>query len=122
MTDTTDIASLKKQIDTAADIICDLTDKLEAERQRADELVLHINTQANMREKAEKERDELAINWSASKKSIQFYKSEIAALRAKLANPVVLTSRYSRVNWADSFDASEIITAINAAGFTVKGE
>ena len=37
MTDTTDTASLKKQIDTAADIIRDLTDRLKAERQRADE-------------------------------------------------------------------------------------
>ena len=36
-----------------------LIDQLEAERQRAADLVLHVNTQANMREKAEAELAEL---------------------------------------------------------------
>lgn len=67
MTDTTDI---KKQISNAnyrgdhyicakvADIEA-IIDQIEAERQRADDLVLHVNTQANMREKAEAEIAEM---------------------------------------------------------------
>lgn len=72
MTDTTDIkalrAGLTEQIDhmecyggkgwvSQEDIrsILNALDQLEAERQRAADLVLHVNTQANMREKAEEE-------------------------------------------------------------------
>ncbi|THD42777.1 hypothetical protein ERD95_21840 [Enterobacteriaceae bacterium ML5] len=72
MTDTTDIAVLyatamrAKETGTSFVIPAEtaismlkhigvLRDNLEAERQRAADLVLHVNTQANMREKAEEE-------------------------------------------------------------------
>jgi hypothetical protein len=82
--------------------------QLEAERQRAADLVLHVNTQANMREKAE---------------------AEIAALKAKLANPVVLKDfRTTSIQSTRPFNLFDIIVAtqgadaeaIIAAGFTVK--
>lgn len=134
MTDTTDIAALPKM--TLDDLLIRCTDYedgslsmdagelkmlnqhislLEAERQRAADLVLHVNTQANMREKAEKERDGVVKNYNRVTDERNSALYEIAALKAKLANPVVLGS-------SDVMSRNFAIKAINAAGFTVKGE
>lgn len=99
----------------------ELENQLEAERQRADDLVLHVNTQANMREKAE---------------------AEIAALKAKLANPVVLRKviepddvdsildptanpdEYAKCVGSDMWNAAMAfaVRSIHKSGFTVKGD
>jgi hypothetical protein len=136
MTDTTDIKALPKM--TLDELLIRCTDYddgslsmdagelkmlnqhislLEAERQRADDLVLHVNTQANMREKAE---------------------AELAELKAKLANPVVLpdgsrpcTMRHGEQSTSykavmsgkgDWLHKDMVVTAICEAGFTVKGD
>lgn len=69
MTDTTDTASLKKQIETAADIIRDLTDKLEAERQRAQELEQICKNEYQNRKKMDAEiealkGDQVPVAWT----------------------------------------------------------
>lgn len=126
MTETTDIEALRRrsnnlrtadQTDAFIDL---LLDKLEAERQRAagSEEELH---KALHREKAA-ERKLLAA------------KEEIAALKAKLANPVVLTdctfeavshmahwySEGECVAWGSG--AEHVKKQILEAGFTVKEE
>lgn len=107
-------------VDTAqqsADVIRALLDRLEAGRQRAagSEEELH---KALHREKAA-ERKLLAAQ------------EEIAALKAKLANPVVLKDfRTTSIQSTRPFNLFDIIVAtqgadaeaIIAAGFTVKGE
>lgn len=82
MTDTTDIASLKKQIETAADIIRDLTDKLEAERQRVADLVRE-------KENATYEWGEAQSNYDSAKSKIRSLEAELAALKGDQV-PVVL--------------------------------
>jgi hypothetical protein len=144
MTDTTDIAALMRDMRDLADRI------VECQGENSDgEEIIHLYDQSDTTFKAQNillvlnafeaerqraynandgwlkviaERDEARMTCDMYRDRFLSAEAEITALKAKLANPVVLTSRYSRVNWADSFDASEIITAIHAAGFTVKGE
>ncbi|CAH0238055.1 hypothetical protein SRABI106_02336 [Rahnella aquatilis] len=151
MTDTTNTAALRagltEQLDhmecyggkgwvSQEDIrsILNSLDQLEAERQRADDLVLHVNTQANMREKAEKERDGVVKSYNRVTDERNSALYEVAALKAKLANPVVLSdcsfeavshmahwySEGECVAWVSG--AEHVKKQIVAAGFTVKGE
>ncbi|MCW2455577.1 UNVERIFIED_ORG: hypothetical protein M2414_003331 [Rahnella aquatilis] len=145
MTDTTDIAALRKRLQSAISqhemmMGCvmglsrvdpmyqqclDALNDLEAERQRAADLVLHVNTQANMREKAEKERDGVVKNYNRVTDERNSALYEVAALKAKLANPVVHPTRaagHSYASVAISARDEQWFTAINEAGFTVKGE
>ncbi|MFS7308440.1 ead/Ea22-like family protein [Rahnella inusitata] len=111
-----------------------LLGQLEAERQRADNLVLQVNTQANMREKAEKERDWVVKNYIRVTNERNSALYEVEALKAKLANPVVLTdctfeavshmahwySEGECVAWVSG--AEYVKKQILEAGFTVKGD
>lgn len=121
MTDTTDIKALRERMMQQREaaltgnaprfedcelLVCDLlraltlsNKQLEAERHRADYGQQVIN-QSNA------ECDRL-IN-------------EIAEMKAKLANPVVLPER--RLPTPSILTFSDAIKAINKAGFTVKGE
>lgn len=91
-------------------------DQLEAERQRT-----------------EKARERLGLDVAWQQRALVAEK-EIAALKAKLANPVVLPARCTpRVGGDYELElisglggellvASDVISALHAAGFTVKGE
>ncbi|MBU9831255.1 hypothetical protein J1779_15060 [Rahnella sp. FC061912-K] len=81
MTDTTDTASLKKQIETAADIIRDLTDKLEAERQRADELKSFYDQEQKLAGRFLRERD-------CARQVVDELQAELAALKPEINWPV----------------------------------
>ncbi|ADW76551.1 hypothetical protein Rahaq_4976 (plasmid) [Rahnella aceris] len=148
MTDTTDIAALREKYELA---LKDLTerlmecnrlnycmdeitafaafsstviDQLEAERQRGDAL--------------QAEGDEFRRRLKLERSILEDADKELAALKAKLANPVVLPARFKpEVSKVDVFKGSPVmkldttggwlnrtgaIVAINAAGFTVKGE
>ncbi|PKE31014.1 hypothetical protein CWS43_10070 [Rahnella sp. AA] len=118
MTDTTDISALREQAETAK--VCggmfaisgeqalSLLDQLEAERQRADK------AQADMQFECDA-HIETAESWREWKLRAITAETEIAALKARLANPVVLGS-------SDVMSRNFAIKAIIAAGFTVKGE
>ena len=82
------------------DTINDLIGKLEAELQRADELRVGLESEISH------------SNRCIAK--INTLEEELAALKAKLANPVVLNS-------SDVMSRNFVIKAIHAAGFTVKG-
>lgn len=143
MTDTTNIKALLNELrvtsteksgeSEVARRVLILFDQLEAERQRAADLVLHVNTQANMREKAEKERDGVVKNYNRVTDERNSALYEVAALKAKLANPVVLPELCSvfEGEYADSpqivpdqdgyvFYSHRVIESIIIAGFTVK--
>lgn len=92
-----------------------LQQKYETESQRASDLVLHVNTQANIRDKAEKSnaflKEELAKlanfnpdwdmleacreSWHEVVALLKEREAELTTLKAKLANPVVLPTGYS---------------------------
>lgn len=135
MTDTTDIKALREasEIGESSDYMTWPTvdpaklkrvlDRLEAERQRADDLNYDLGQlQTN--------------NVELSRECLQ-YKSELAELKAKLANPVVLKpaykqSDYNRMGlepsdayglaWGSSATRDDCVKQIREAGFTVKGE
>jgi chromosome segregation ATPase len=75
-------------------------DQLEAERQRADAAESNYSNEADSRKRVEQNYVRL--------------EAEIAVLKAKLANPVVLGS-------SDVMSRNFAVKAIIAAGFTVKG-
>jgi len=133
MTDTTDIKALRSEaaniiglltteghqsftLDKAADFFDDVFRLLEAERQRADDLQ--------------------RINGIQETTIEVFRHKELAALKAKLANPVVLPSRFKpEMSKVDVFKDSPVmkldatggwlnrtgvIIALKDAGFTVK--
>ena len=122
MTDTTDIKALRERLIAIGDVeelhsfAIFLIDQLEAERQRADVAWEHWQAaQIVLGEQAEQ---------------IIILNREIAALKAKLANPVVLPAK----EWDDGSDKQLCILngkynravnhcseAISKAGFTVKG-
>lgn len=129
MTDKTDIAALRGRLIAIADVeelhsfAIYLIDQLEAERQRADAneparcegVPQHVHDMIDMQE------------------TIDELRAEIAALKAKLANPIVLPKRsVDEVMIMSGFDRQYAegwvsandngIYEINAAGFTVKGE
>lgn len=139
MTDTTTVASLKKQIDTAADIIRDLTDRLEAERQRADDRAKEnyrnkcdvdncMETIANLEaEIAALKGDQVPVGFAVMDENhdwhIDFCGKEHAlshgdSLFTAPQKPVVLPSPY----YGDRhcLDKREVIAAIEAAGGIVK--
>jgi uncharacterized UPF0160 family protein len=115
-------------------------------RQRADDLVLHVNTQANMREKAEKERDAYSAisedvgaivtllqnnEWaehvtetnagSVLEHEVTRLMNQNAELRAKLANPVVLPT-IQRIDGDDWYWADAVVKNIHANGFNAVKE
>lgn len=106
--------------------IINLTKQLESERQRAD------NAQADMQFECDA-HIETAESWREWKLRAITAAEEIAALKAKLANPVVLPELCSVVEgeYADSpqitpdpdgylFYSHKVIESIIIAGFTVK--
>lgn len=134
MTDTTDIAALREQWETLhsrldLDIfITTLFTALEAERQRADELQSTVGRLAQESNRLFDDRQRINKNWTEAETDNALLRDEIAALKAKLANPVVLEYRKH-----DGFTDPEKVRLINAvtdrcaaaikeSGFTVKGE
>lgn len=136
MTDTTDIKALLEKINTQTNsydtvIIRDFEAKqliaaFEAERQRADK------AEADMQFECDAHID-TAESWREWKLRAITAAEEIAALKAKLANPVVLPELCSVVEgeYADSpqitpdpdgylFYSHKVIESIIIAGFTVK--
>ena len=91
-------------------------DQLEAERQRADDAVAlnkHLDLSIRQGE---------GVN-AKLRRSVEAAEEECAELRSKLANPVVLPKSHYVCGCADKFmSAPEVIEAIRAAGFMVKGE
>lgn len=130
MTDTTDTAAVSEQFKSIRDDVefyegtqhCiavpiklakALLGQLEAERQRADK------AEADMQFECDAHID-TAESWREWKLRAITAAEEIAALKAKLANPVVLPNR--RDSDPAILTYTDAIKAINEAGFTVKGE
>jgi chromosome segregation ATPase len=124
--------------------VADLEAALKAERQRADAAVTERNTalkqasaarngfdeQYKLREKAEEKYTEVSGWYVKMKTRMLKAEEEIAALKAKLANPVVLPSRLPDEgyggeavrNWCRNETVADCARRITEAGFTVKGE
>lgn len=119
MTETTDTAALRVEIDTPGigsvaqlrRLAHKLMDELEAERQRAD----YAHKYGSERD-AENESLMLTVGR---------LRVEIAELKGKLANPVMLPERWKPCDCIDcayAYDSEATKKAINEAGFTVKGD
>lgn len=128
MTDTTDIAALREasEIGESSDWMTwpkvdpaklkQVLNLLEAERQRADYAV-----------KVKDNDEQTALYWA---KIAAEALAEIAALKAKLANPVVLPAKLPDEgyggeavrNWWRNKTVTDCARRIAEAGFTVKGE
>lgn len=156
MTDTTDIAALRELLRheslesdhhvgvtvTTLRLLLSKADTLEAERQRAErgEAAAGIIQQMYNERKTEESAADLynrllrtEETLIASTDLLSAAEAEIAALKAKLANPVVFPERkkasfYSYYQFSNKDLASvyngairEIKHKLNAAGFTVKG-
>lgn len=109
MTDTTDIAALREEVER-------LIEELLVERNAAINLSNHLSDCAG---------------------KLRAANAEIAALKAKLANPVVLKPAYKQSDyslmglepsdayglaWGSSATRDDSVKQIREAGFTVKGE
>ena len=98
--------------------------QLEAERQRADRYhfvaMSALETQAEISEQLGINEDECDGSPEQVHEKIEMLQKEISALKAKLANPVVLPNR--RDSDPAILTYTDAIKAINAAGFTVKEE
>lgn len=108
------------------DLIIKLLDQLEAEHQRADRYnfvaMSALETQAEISEQLGINEDECDGSPEQVHEKIEMLQKEIAALKAKLANPVVLPKYAGDLNHENAFlrGVEATTNKIRAAGFTVK--
>ncbi|MEN4905683.1 ead/Ea22-like family protein [Rahnella bonaserana] len=112
--------------------ILSLLGQLEAECQRADEAIQLNPLAVDVSELEATYIGDIRIHMAAIseyKQRAESAEAEIADLKAKLANPVVLPQRYVCEGYhlepepeGECYDRDEVIEAIQIAGFTVKGE
>lgn len=145
MTDTTDTAALSDQFKSIRDDVefyegtqhCiavpikqakALLDHLEAERQRADanaQGIRKLESQWEHRSPTQWAYDQACAALHAQRERAEKAEAELAALKGKLANPVVLPERWKPCDCIDcayAYDSEATKKAINEAGFTVKGD
>lgn len=107
--------------------IVNLTKQLEAERQRADKLQLTVGRLAQESNRLFDDRQRINKSWTEAETDNALLRDEIAVLKAKLANPVVLpdirSEDYHETGWFQHIRYYRaVVRSIQALGFAVKGE
>ena len=119
MTDTTNISALRDQwsmLHERKDLdvfICTVLTALEAESQRADDA-------ERAKENSTYEWSEAQSNYDSARRKIRSAEAEIAALKAKLANPVVLTGGSIKPDGKIWYSDTNIIKILKDYGVEVK--
>lgn len=133
MTDTTDIEALRNAVKAAAD--CGYVHPVYVDGRFLKSLLDQLESEIQWTEELKQMRDSWRESAYRNTHRAEKAEAEIAALKAKLANPVVLPELCSVVEgeYADSpqitpdpdgylFYSHKVIESIIIAGFTVKGE